>query len=404
MTPGDTPFMSSSAISHDLVLNAGSGSLSALALPGGFCSSVHSVAWAFPQSHTENAEALAGIFMPYGQNCDYFNPLPVMSTSSNSDTGSPRVLSPRPHPSDQHLAQYSQPDDTATSPRAKRKPMSTSTQENTSRNSRSKRARHDAQSTNQPKEPENRITEPLSTSPAPPLDLKCPHCEVTYREQSAFAKHMDTHIRPFICVFHYAGCTRTFAKKNEWKRHVLKQHICLEYYHCDYMQCAAATQSSSNCRAKALPAHGRIFRRKDLHMQHVRRMHLSGDSNDRQAQAEMEGLQQRAVRTRCQLPRWMVCPAENCHHVFCGDKAWDERMEHAARHLWAAKEGLEPEVRFGGSHDACLSEWAERPDVDVVRRVPGGWALNNPLQDCDEAARYSPSSSSGEEDAEGEPA
>jgi hypothetical protein len=136
-------------------------------------------------------------------------------------------------------------------------------------------------------------------------------------------------------------------------------------------------------------------------------MHLSNnktEDDDGQTKQEIAKLQQQALRTRCQLPREMICPAENCDLVFRGDKAWDERMEHAARHLEAASMGREPEVRFGGSHDTCLSEWAERPDVDVVRRFQGCLVLNDPLQDCDEASRASPGSTSYEEDAEGEPA
>ncbi|KAG9249411.1 uncharacterized protein F5Z01DRAFT_669293 [Emericellopsis atlantica] len=247
-----------------------------------------------------------------------------------------------------------------------------------------------------------RTAKSLSTSSASPLELKCSQCGITYREQSAFDKHMETHIRPFICVFHYAGCNKTFSKKNEWKRHVLKQHICLKYYHCDYMECATTTRSGTTCRANKLPARGKIFRRKDLYMQHVRRMHLS-KINARQDQEAVAELQQRALRTRCQLPLNMACPAEHCNLDFRGDKAWDDWMEHAARHLLAAHERQEPEVGFGGSQDTCLTEWAEHPDVDVARRVQGGWALNDPLQDCDEVARSSPSSNICDEDAE-EPA
>ncbi|KAI6777714.1 uncharacterized protein J7T54_003522 [Emericellopsis cladophorae] len=242
----------------------------------------------------------------------------------------------------------------------------------------------------------------LSTSFASPFDLKRSQYGITHREQLAFDKHIETPIRPFICVFHYAGCNKTFSKKNEWKRHVLKQHICLEYYRCDDMKCTAATRSGTTCRANNLPAHGKVFRRKDLHMQHVRRMHLL-NINAHQTQEAMTELQQRALRTRCQLPLNMTCPAENCDLVFSGDKAWDDWMEHAARHLLAAHEGLEPEVGFGGSQDTCLTEWAQHADVNVARRVQGGWALNDPLQDCDLVVRSSPSSSVCDEDAK-EPA
>lgn len=32
-------------------------------------------------------------------------------------------------------------------------------------------------------------------------------------------------IRPYVCVFNFAGCTSTFTSKNEWKRHVKSQHL-----------------------------------------------------------------------------------------------------------------------------------------------------------------------------------
>ncbi|EZF70942.1 hypothetical protein H105_06858 [Trichophyton soudanense CBS 452.61] len=39
--------------------------------------------------------------------------------------------------------------------------------------------------------------------------------------------------RIFTCVFAPYGCTSSFASKNEWKRHVLSQHLQLGFYRCD---------------------------------------------------------------------------------------------------------------------------------------------------------------------------
>ena len=35
----------------------------------------------------------------------------------------------------------------------------------------------------------------------------------------------DEHEGPFVCVFDFVGCTSTFLSKNEWKSHVMKQHM-----------------------------------------------------------------------------------------------------------------------------------------------------------------------------------
>ncbi|GKT90894.1 C2H2 finger domain-containing protein [Colletotrichum tofieldiae] len=78
----------------------------------------------------------------------------------------------------------------------------------------------------------------------------------------------------------------------------------------------------------------------------------------------------------------MRCPAGDCGHEFNGPQAWDERMEHVARHLERAADGKEPMVYFGGENDPTLTQWASSPDVYVVRqtKAPGGWELINPLK------------------------
>jgi hypothetical protein len=394
-----------SASCLDVPCDTGTDSFSLSILPDTPFTTGQSASWMFMQPLSQDmyaSEDSAGTHLSWGPSHHNGNPLPIMSISSDSDMESPCSLLPEEHASDQ-LVWHDQVEESANSNRAKRKTTSTPEHTDMATNGQAKRARHTTEQQTRLSAAEKDNEDPYALLSTPALDPKCPHRRFTSQDQSALDKHMESHVRPFICVFHYAGCTRTFAKKNEWKRHVLKQHICLEYYHCEHMQCAATMRSATKCRARNLPPRGRIFRRKDLHMQHIRRMHSSDVVDDRQAQENMVELQRRAVRTRCHLPQTMRCPAEHCTLVFSGEKAWDERMEHTARHLWAAHKGLEPQVNFGGAHDTCLSEWAERPDVDVVRRVPGGWELNNPLRDCDEAARNSPGGSGWDEDAEGEP-
>lgn len=233
----------------------------------------------------------------------------------------------------------------------------------------------------------------------------CIQCSASYKDSAALEKHIkQSHTRPFICVFHYAGCKSTFATKNEWKRHVMSQHLYLNYYHCAHEECATAKPTSSRRRPKNLPQYGGIFNRKDLFTQHVRRMHQPDDKKkkpSRQAEDQIKRLQEHAFNIRCVLPKHMYCPARNCEEQFIGDHAWDERMEHVARHLERAAAGEEEPVRFGGDHDQSLSAWVESPAVDVVRRCYGGWKLNNPIKGGDRSMDGS-DGSTFDEDAEGE--
>lgn len=240
-----------------------------------------------------------------------------------------------------------------------------------------------------------------------PKSSICVQCHTSYKDSTALEKHVRTsHTRPFICVFHYAGCESTFATKNEWKRHVLSQHLYLEYFHCDHEECATAKPTSARRRPKNLPQYGGIFNRKDLFTQHVRRMHQTEDNNNKKkstlrTEEQVKKLQDRAVYKRVTLPQHMSCPAPNCDEQFKGDKAWDERMEHVARHLEKAAAGEEEPVAFGGDHDLSLSTWAESPEVDVVRRSYEGWKLNNPIKGSD-LRRNGRDGSTFDEDAEGE--
>jgi hypothetical protein len=189
-----------------------------------------------------------------------------------------------------------------------------------------------------------------------------------------------THDRAFKCVFYFGGCPSTFASKNEWKRHVLSQHVLLYYWHCTEPACVDANKETN----------GAIFNRKDLYTQHVRRMHVP--QNFRKAlksrksvpawDAQLRQMQEKALRHRCQLPTYLRCPASGCSMEFHGGNAWDDRMEHVARHLEKAALGEEPEVHFGGMADPTLNEWASSPDVGIIRRAGGEdrWEFAQPLK------------------------
>lgn len=256
--------------------------------------------------------------------------------------------------------------------------------------------------------------------------LICTECSHSFKDEATLQSHVKKqHTRPFICVFRFAGCASTFASKNEWKRHVMSQHLVLHYWLCDIDVCAhnknshtpkakpsrrskAARRAAAEQPPKLEPSgpplpDGAIFNRKDLYTQHIRRMHTPVYV-DKAAKASKKGsaasftasgtamwdeqvkdLQNTALRERCKLPTYMHCPAPHCTQSFSGADAWDQRMEHVARHLERAALGIEEPVVFGGPTDPSLMEWVTNADVAVVRSLgPGKWVLNNPLRAASE--------------------
>ncbi|KAK0388307.1 hypothetical protein NLU13_4552 [Sarocladium strictum] len=272
----------------------------------------------------------------------------------------------------------------------------------------------------QPRAPERAARGPVASQVkterllAQTQDLgRCNFCNGTFRDTAAVQRHIrSSHRRPLTCVFHYAGCQSTFSAKNEWKRHVLSQHLGLFYWHCTLDHCSQANPLHAHGRsiAPGIPAYGSIFNRKDLYTQHVRRMHLGAESHDKkafkEAEARLKVLQEAAKKKRCELPLFMECPAVKCSQVFRGPTAWDDRMEHVACHLSRAASGKEEDVLFGGEHDLTLTDWAVSPEVGVALPLPGGgWQHRNPLKGSSAGgagSSWNVSPIVGDQDAEGE--
>ncbi|KAI8962839.1 hypothetical protein F5Y11DRAFT_173967 [Daldinia sp. FL1419] len=256
--------------------------------------------------------------------------------------------------------------------------------------------------------------------------FSCTECtkRVFFKDESGLQNHIKKqHTRPFVCVFGFAGCNSTFASKNEWKRHCSSQHLVLNYWICQQDQCSKhsskATASVRN-RLSAPPSHGScasalprgtIFNRKDLYTQHLRRMHipacLKKHVKQRKPSPEWEmrerAHQEEAKRTRCNLPTHMRCPALNCNARFDGTNAWDDRMEHVAKHLEKAVTGSESPIYFGGENDDTLIDWATRAEVAIIRRdAKGKWSLQNPLKSGGSPTAEAAADHDGDEDAEGE--
>ncbi|KAM0259100.1 hypothetical protein ACHAQJ_003471 [Trichoderma viride] len=204
----------------------------------------------------------------------------------------------------------------------------------------------------------------------PKQETRCDHCShAPFKDTSSLRKHIAAaHTRPFPCAFSFAGCASTFGSKNEWKRHIASQHLCLTYYCC------------SSCPQSSAEGKGNEFNRKDLFTQHLRRMHApfqikrtiaKGDSKlQAEWDAHVKEMQQSCLVTRRHPPQKSACPRKECNAVFEGSTSWDEWTEHVGRHMekgeaqrlgvdkllaeWALDEGI-IELKSDGEYRLCAT-------------------------------------------------
>ncbi|TPX12190.1 uncharacterized protein E0L32_007076 [Thyridium curvatum] len=183
--------------------------------------------------------------------------------------------------------------------------------------------------------------------------LMCSHAP--FKDYSSLRKHVAAaHTRPFPCAFSFAGCTSTFGSKNEWKRHIASQHLCLQFYRC------------SECPKSAVEGKGNEFNRKDLFTQHLRRMHApfaikkSIAKGDSKLQTDWEiyvkRMQETCLVTRRQPPPRSACPRPGCQSAFEGAGSWEEWTEHVGRHMENGE--VQPLAM-----DPLLAEWALEEDI-----------------------------------------
>ncbi|KFA81982.1 hypothetical protein S40288_04395 [Stachybotrys chartarum IBT 40288] len=200
----------------------------------------------------------------------------------------------------------------------------------------------------------------------PRQETRCNHCShAPFKDSSSLRKHIAAaHTRPFPCAFSFAGCNSTFGSKNEWKRHIASQHLCLTYYRC------------SMCSHRDAEGRGNEFNRKDLFTQHLRRMHAppqikraitKGDSRlQTEWDNQVKQLQQSCLVSRRLPPQKSACPNESCQSIFEGPSAWDEWTEHVGRHMEKG-EGQTLGV------DSLLAQWAL--DEGIIEPAGNGYRL-----------------------------
>lgn len=195
----------------------------------------------------------------------------------------------------------------------------------------------------------------------------------------------------YPCPLAPYGCPQSFGAKNEWKRHAYTKHFSLSYWRCD--QCPSSPSRRPN-----------DFNRKDLFVQHVRRMHppvpdegSSAPTTGGRKKAKARGRGARAQNNRLNntssnntdhhpsVEAALNATAQRCHIVsreapqrcacvFCedmfqGEGCLEARMEHVGRHLEERKKGgLGAGEVTEWKEDGALEEWLVRNEMVVRKR------------------------------------
>ncbi|KAF2151357.1 hypothetical protein K461DRAFT_314217 [Myriangium duriaei CBS 260.36] len=177
----------------------------------------------------------------------------------------------------------------------------------------------------------------------------------------------------FPCPFAAYGCTSSFGSKNEWKRHVSTQHLRLDLWRCD--QCGDRDTRPND------------FNRKDLFIQHLRRMHFKNPNAEKgangRARARSSSLGDEidpaliAAEQRCHIklrqpPNHSCCLF--CPQEFEGPGSWDERMEHVGRHLeHIKKQGRDAPALSEWNHDEAFHNWLA--NEGLIALIDGEWQM-----------------------------
>lgn len=183
------------------------------------------------------------------------------------------------------------------------------------------------------------------------------------------------------CPLAAYGCTSSFISKNEWKRHINTQHLRLEAWLCD--QCPKRDNK-------------REFNRKDLFIQHLKRMHPTpcpthtvksqsvkakptrkGDKAGKASKGDdldpaLLRAEQRCHITLRQPPSDSACLF--CSTNFSGRGSWEARIEHVAKHMEQyKKEGNEVPEPESWRADCALEQWLV--SEGVISKVRQRWSV-----------------------------
>ncbi|KAL3459821.1 hypothetical protein BJX64DRAFT_196421 [Aspergillus heterothallicus] len=218
-----------------------------------------------------------------------------------------------------------------------------------------------------------RHNEPEYKEISEPQGVESPTTKVDLRKKVAPRKKL--HHRIYTCPFRHYGCTNNFPTKNEWKRHVAIQHLQLGFYRCDVGRCGLVERPEPLSEPRRVQFSD--FNRKDLFIQHQRRIHApwlsepkdkrSVTEDDRAAyESSLEDVWKRCwIQTRL-APQESRCGF--CGREFRGEGSWSERMEHVSRHIEKGDPGPEEEDRY-------LRDWAL--EQGFVRWVDGAYKLTS---------------------------
>jgi hypothetical protein len=216
-------------------------------------------------------------------------------------------------------------------------------------------------------------------------------------------EHNREPLRSFPCPLAPYGCTASFGAKNEWKRHAATQHFRLGFWRCDL--CPPETKTlnshksgSTSRKTSNNPITYNDFNRKDLFVQHVRRMHpdsiplLATNTTTTSSKTNRKNTSTRKrpcpkpsasapislnhLAARCHRLSHSLPPPE-CFCVFCGEgfqsgaQGLESRLEHMGKHMdTRRKEGKEPVGVEEWRADEGLEGWLLA--CGVLARERGG--------------------------------
>lgn len=198
----------------------------------------------------------------------------------------------------------------------------------------------------------------------------------------AQAKSKGPKIAAIPCPLAPYGCRSSFISKNEWKRHINTQHLRLEAWICD--QCPKRDNK-------------RDFNRKDLFIQHLKRMHpvscpapgtkaqfgklkstqKKSDKGSKASRVDdldpiLLQAEQRCHKTLREPPLSSACIF--CSTVFNGRGSWDARVEHVAKHMdQYKKEGSEVPDPTAWRPDGDLERWLI--SEGVITKLRQRWSV-----------------------------